>query len=218
MNVADIYEAMRPMPPFRPELRKANREGLKSQTRRVADQDFRMQKVVRVSTDSRGEVFDFILEDETGMLRKCPYGKAGDYAYMREPLARKGAWAYYKDDDQPVISAITQGMAQWRWKKDALSGMFMPKEAARSIYRYKKIRVERVREMMKFGNHLDVFKEGLRPIWHGDTMGKTGVYETWLVEQYRLLWDEINAKRGYGWEVNPWVWVLEYEPVEVGHG
>lgn len=32
-------------------------------------------------------------------------------------------------------------------------------------------------------------------------------------EAYAILWDKINAKRGYGWDLNPWVWVLEFEEV-----
>ena len=31
---------------------------------------------------------------------------------------------------------------------------------------------------------------------------------------FRDLWDEINAKRGYSWEANPWVWVVEFKRVE----
>ena len=27
------------------------------------------------------------------------------------------------------------------------------------------------------------------------------------------LWNSINAKRGYGWDSNPWVWVLEFRRV-----
>ena len=30
---------------------------------------------------------------------------------------------------------------------------------------------------------------------------------------YRRLWDSLNAKRGYGWDVNPWVWVLSFRKV-----
>ena len=30
------------------------------------------------------------------------------------------------------------------------------------------------------------------------------------------LWNGINAKRGYGWDTNPWVWVVEFEPVNQG--
>lgn len=28
---------------------------------------------------------------------------------------------------------------------------------------------------------------------------------------WRPLWDSINAPRGYGYDVNPWVWVIEVE-------
>jgi hypothetical protein len=31
---------------------------------------------------------------------------------------------------------------------------------------------------------------------------------------FMCLWDSINAKRGYGWDVNPWVWVIEFERCE----
>ena len=27
------------------------------------------------------------------------------------------------------------------------------------------------------------------------------------------LWNSINAKRGYSWDKNPWVWVIEFEKV-----
>ena len=28
------------------------------------------------------------------------------------------------------------------------------------------------------------------------------------IDTYSRLWDSINAKRGYGWDKNPWVWTL----------
>jgi hypothetical protein len=27
---------------------------------------------------------------------------------------------------------------------------------------------------------------------------------------FEALWDRINARRGYPWESNPWVWVIEF--------
>jgi len=33
------------------------------------------------------------------------------------------------------------------------------------------------------------------------------------IEWFRNLWDSLNAKRGYGWEINPWVWVIEFKKV-----
>jgi len=34
-------------------------------------------------------------------------------------------------------------------------------------------------------------------------------------EDYRLLWDSINTRKGVRWEDNPLVWVIEFECVEV---
>ncbi len=30
---------------------------------------------------------------------------------------------------------------------------------------------------------------------------------------FAYMWDRINAKRGFGWCTNPWVWVIEFEKV-----
>ena len=30
---------------------------------------------------------------------------------------------------------------------------------------------------------------------------------------FRNLWDSINKKRGYGWDKNPWVWVVEFKRI-----
>ena len=30
---------------------------------------------------------------------------------------------------------------------------------------------------------------------------------------YRELWDSINAKRGYGWDANPWAWAVTFRPI-----
>jgi len=32
-------------------------------------------------------------------------------------------------------------------------------------------------------------------------------------DSFIWLWDSINAKRGYSWESNPWVWVVEFEAI-----
>ena len=35
----------------------------------------------------------------------------------------------------------------------------------------------------------------------------------YMLEKFIILWDSINKKRGYRWDVNPWVWVIEFEKV-----
>jgi hypothetical protein len=34
-----------------------------------------------------------------------------------------------------------------------------------------------------------------------------------LESAFRQLWDSLNAKRGYGWDENPWVWRIEFRRV-----
>jgi hypothetical protein len=30
------------------------------------------------------------------------------------------------------------------------------------------------------------------------------------IEGYRMIWDGLNAARGFGWSENPWVWVITF--------
>lgn len=210
MKIADVFHMMRPMPVFKPEMRKANREGRKSQTRRVMDPQ------PETMLSSRGKIIWKNWEPDdfgSAVLKYCPYGKAGDYCYMREPLIGTGGEvAYYMDEDAVIARHFLTGdPIPWRWKKDVLSGMFMPKEAARLIYRYKSIRVERLQDI----SEEDAIAEGA-PLGRVLGYGRLGMESH--REGFIELWESINAKRGYGWDVNPWVWALEYAPVEVQHG
>lgn len=36
--------------------------------------------------------------------------------------------------------------------------------------------------------------------------------------EFRKLWDAINAKRGSGWDKNPWVWALSFKRIEPAAG
>ncbi len=33
-------------------------------------------------------------------------------------------------------------------------------------------------------------------------------------KRYRIIWDSLNAKRGYPWESNPWVWVISFKRIK----
>jgi hypothetical protein len=33
------------------------------------------------------------------------------------------------------------------------------------------------------------------------------------LSSFVLLWNSINKKRGFGWDVNPWVWVVEFKVI-----
>lgn len=59
------------------------------------------------------------------------------------------------------------------------------------------MRVERVQDI----SAADKEAEGLR--WD----------EGYGPAAFEDLWNRINAARGFGWDVNPWVWVLEFQRI-----
>jgi len=195
------FDLLKPMPPFKKELREANRENRKSQTRRVIkpqpvqdpDESWRIEMQPRSGYNSERTMRNYLPD-------RCPYGKAGDLRYMREPLIRDGDFAYYIDDMTLVKSQLTNESIKWRWVKDILSQLYMPKEAVRTFKRYELIRVERLQEI----SNDEAKAEGV-------------VFE---YREYRNsfmeLWDSINAERGYEWDSNPWVWVIGYQSYEFG--
>ena len=71
----------------------------------------------------------------------------------------------------------------------------MPRWASRITLQVTVVGVERVQEITRE----DCQKEGSH--WPTDEDDEGGFIN---------LWDSINAKRGYGWAVNPWVWVVEF--------
>ena len=75
----------------------------------------------------------------------------------------------------------------------------MPRWASRILLEITGVRVERLREI----SIPDVAAEGF---------ALAGKYPKNNLFHY---WDLINAKRGYGWDTNPWVWVIEFKILEV---
>lgn len=126
-------------------------------------------------------------------------GKAGGIEY-RASYPENG-YGYYGAG--PFVGRITK----WR------SLRYMPKWAARIWLKVKDVRVERVQDISED----DARAEGC--ITFSDKIGDgkfDDVYEFDLTarDAFVELWDSINAKRGYGWGINPWVWAIEFEVAE----
>lgn len=125
-----------------------------------------------------------------------PYGYAGDLLWVRETWCPD--WTdhvIYKADGGSAIDAGYKTEPRWR------PSIHMPRAASRITLEVVSVRVERVQEV----SPEDCFKEGVVPekILHPVTPTRL----------FSGLWDSINAKRGYSWESNPWVWVVEFKQV-----
>jgi hypothetical protein len=144
---------------------------------------------------------------------KCPYGTVGDRLWVREAYLNAALPGY-----PPVyyFKATADGKPEYlKWHPS----IHMPRSAARIILEITDIRVERIQDIAKDGNQFEIEEEGINAscfINYTEIEGET--YRDFdaneFVESYIDLWNEINEKRGYGWDKNPWVWVIEFKRVE----
>lgn len=186
---------------FNTEMVRAILEGRKTVTRRA----------VKIAHGGALELHD----DPGGVLRLCercgtligglrpPY-QPGDILYVRETWARHdspidGVWYGYRADGRDETP-------DGRWHPS----IHMPREAARIFLRVTDVRVELVQEIDDAG----AFAEGA-----GDP---NAIYYIGIRRgKFAALWDgtiKPKDRDRYGWEANPYVWVIEFEPCEKPEG
>lgn len=136
---------------------------------------------------------------------KCPYGQAGDRLWVRE------TFSVVPDHDEPAgHSAVlyrADGHGPYgKWR----SSTQMPREASRIFLEVTGVRVERLHDIDEAG----AVAEGAQRDEQPDTPNFT-LHESTRVArfQYRSIWND--AKQGWSWECNPWVWVVEFRRVNV---
>jgi len=159
-------------------------DGRKTQTRRVIKNPSQLQ----------GKM----LEGEEGEW--CPYGGPGDRLWVRERLQNWHGQAMYYRYNWADCTLVNPQL-DWRWKRNTISSMFMPKVAVRIWLEITGVRVERVQEI----SEEDALAEGVET-----NRGNGGKCR----RDFAMLWDSINAKRGFDWDVNPWVWVVEFRRIK----
>lgn len=137
---------------------------------------------------------------------KCPW-QPGDILWVRETWWRNypheyGRYFYRADGEEIEVPAVTGGTVA-RGKADGLKwnpSIFMPKDAARIFLEVTDVRVERLQDIA----YDDCLCEGM---WDYGTDVDT-------LAAFQELWQNLNEKRGYSWDTNPWVWVVEFRRVE----
>ena len=56
--------------------------------------------------------------------------------------------------------------------------------------------------------------QGDRFGWSHEVKEETYERHSRPTQAFRTLWNSINAKRGYGWDVNPWVWAINFKRIK----
>ena len=94
------------------------------------------------------------------------------------------------------------------------SARFMFKKDTRIWLDITAVRAERLQEISPHElSTTDLLQEGLPK--HNFGIDFTTDLERYvLLKDFISLWDSINAKRGYSWESNPWVWVYTFKRIK----
>lgn len=164
----------------------------------------------------------------------CPYGKSGDRLWVKEAWYcddfRIAHWRRLSDPRSELGYAMDylsthscgayeagcpcrddDGRRAWR------SPIYMPRWASQITLRVTDVRFERLQEI----SVEDAIAEGERcwicngPV-DGTSENDCGCFHSTAEARnsYQVTWDSLNAKRGFPWESNPWVWVLTFERVK----
>lgn len=156
-----------------------------------------------------------------------PY-QPGDILYVRETFIQAAAHIFwYKADDKPWMSK------DLLWKPS----IHMPKDAARIWLKVTDVRVERLQEITE----AQAQAEGIRGYSKDGNLYKYAVIDDWWIDfhnkhrksffggtwwqdmprtakdAFSYLWNSTIKKSDldcYGWNANPYVWVIEFERCE----
>jgi hypothetical protein len=159
-----------------------------------------------------------------GWVVPSPYGVPGDRIWCKEtwaalslyhdPLTRKtraceGFCIIARRADHVDPRGDGKPL-EWR------SPIFMPKWASRITLELTEVRVQRLQEI----SYEDAKAEGLTfdgprmmSLYGADNERRKAIYDIHGRLAYQPLWDSLNAKRGYPWDSNPWVWAYTFKRV-----
>lgn len=148
-----------------------------------------------------------------------PIAQPGDLLWVREAFrfvdeGTHGGIRYAADGSlllmppTPVGDGDPHAWWDYGWRMHGEKGrpsIFLPRWATRLILRVTDVRVQRLQEI----SEEDAIAEGLQVSERtGFYLPGNNAYATWA---FRDLWDALNAKRGYSWQSNPWVWAVSFE-------
>lgn len=223
---------------FNTEMVRAILDGRKTVTRRVVNRD--IINGCDIDVDGTLLKYENCYGDFIEPIKLCKH-KAGDVLYVRETW-RVGAWNenggliavdYLADGhspkdwiqvdseafekywvqstndaiaagikpDEDVVYHWERGKGPTRWRPS----IHMPKEAARIFLKVTHVRIERLHEITED----QAEREG---VLYEPATGELGARKL-----FQTLWNSTINKSEldrFGWDANPWVWVIEFERCE----
>lgn len=200
-------------------------------------------EMVRAILDGRKSCTRRLVKHDVESVLNSPYHKAHPEVEDKQIISKRWNPPYHTDDILYVRETWSEGYEEGTYiyrASDKLADLptfkesskliyhpsiHMPKEAARIWLKVTDVRVERLHDITEDG----ALREGSQGIRcdhvalgeHGCTdCMNTGWIEPPQVE-FMQIWDSTIKKSDldrYGWDANPWVWVIEFERCEKPEG
>ena len=203
--------------------------GRKTQTRRI----------IKPQPENTIEDDTIIAAWESGFIDvKCPLGNVGDQLWVREAWACDAQLDHIKPSEfsrgEPIYYPATRHVITSGCMMDDIGktrpSIFMPRKFSRIQLEIKSIKVERLQSI----SEEDALAEGFSKISKDGKTYKYGLPDLdgmpgrddigWHWHEWQLtaklafkhLWRIINGAGS--WDLNPWVWVIEFEIIEASDG
>ncbi|WP_394794851.1 hypothetical protein [Armatimonas sp.] len=218
---------------FTTESIQALRAGTKTQTRRILkirgtlpefggysgeESDLSIWEFPGLGLGPEGE--EALTLEDLAEWKRCQYGRAGDFLWVKETWAISGVYKNPTGGDPlpryeykafPADGTDFRSVSRWK------SPRYMPRAASRLSYQLADVRIQRLHDI----TFVDAVAEGV-PSSYGEAVKLWGqaflrgrashVWDNFTsVENYAWLWDKINGKGS--WERNDWVAALTLAPV-----
>ena len=188
---------------FSTDMVRAILDGRKTVTRRVVKPQPR-------AIYHDGKVYDddgmyVVAENQNGGVEQIepPY-RPGDILYVRETWTKDGDVYRYK-------AGFYDQNRKWH------PSIHMPREAARIFLRVTDVRVKRLQDITEE----QARAEGVEPLMMTADVDKPDSEKRWqevlpASTRFPAVWDSTikpKDRARYGWDANPWVWVIEFERI-----
>lgn len=208
---------------FNTEMVRAIMDGRKSCTRRMVKPQPNEKHTYPLGfvTDSTEKkdvgCFGFGINEYSGSIQYTkPQYQPGDILYVREtwghPISLNSDKQYVFRADKIAESGFKNDSHIWH------PSIHMPKEAARIWLKVTNVRVERLQDITEDGAEAEGAIDN-RGFIHSPENEYDRIY---TAREYFIKIRDRTIKKSdldiYGWDVNPWLWVIEFERCEKPQG
>lgn len=146
-----------------------------------------------------------------GVFQIVPRIQPRDILWVRETF---GMWPAENSDRLEDAVIYRADDDDWECRMfDWRPSIHMPRWASRLTLEVTEVRVQRLQDI----SEEDVWAEGVEPVGNGAAFVQLRDALTYSTPRtcFGMLWDSINEKRGFGWDANPWVCAVTFQPHQI---